>query len=229
MSARPPSPYLVPGFYDRALAEGRHRDIVGGRWDETGRIVMPVLAAEGLRAGDRVLDIGAGPLRLGRHIAALVGGGAYWATDASLPLMRRGWEAELDAATRDALPPSHLVEDSRFDFPGVPEDITFALAFAVFTHLPDSALERALLSLRARFPGLRRFVFTVFLAPPGDGGGPFRQADGVVTHPDRAPWHMAEDRVHRLAETAGFQAIRRDHRLPRGQVMFVADPCNPRV
>ena len=36
----PVSPYLMPGFYDRALAEGRHRDIVGGRWEETGEAQM---------------------------------------------------------------------------------------------------------------------------------------------------------------------------------------------
>ena len=42
------SPYLVPGFYEDALAKGRHRDIVGGRWDETGRIQMHILQEAGL-------------------------------------------------------------------------------------------------------------------------------------------------------------------------------------
>jgi hypothetical protein len=221
---RPPSPYLVPGFYDRALAEGRHRDIVGGRWEETGRIVIPVLQAEGLVPTDRVLDIGAGPLRLGRHIAGMVGAGDYWATDASHALMQRGWEVELDSATRARLPAANLIGDADFTFDGVPQDITFALAFAVFTHLPRAALDRALPRLRARFPQLRRLLFTVFLAPE-DARGPFRQADGVVTHPDRAPWHMAEGDVRAIAGAAGFATERRDWRLPRGQVLFVARPC----
>lgn len=221
MSQRPASPYLVPGFYDRALAEGRHRDIVGGRWEETGRIVMPVLLAEGLRSDDRFLDIGAGPLRIGRHIASLVGAGDYWATDASLALMRRGWEVELDEATRARLPVGNLIGDADFGFAGVPQDITLALAFAVFTHLPRAALERALPNIRLRFPRLRSLLFTVFLAPEGSEG-PVRQADGVVTHPDRAPWHMAETDVLSIARAAGFSAERRDWRLPRGQVMFAA-------
>ena len=226
MTGRPASPYLVPGFYDRALAEGRHRDIVGGRWEETGRIVMPVLLAEGLRPDDRFLDIGAGPLRIGRHVAATVGAGDYWATDASLPLMRRGWEVELDAATRARLPAEQLIGDTEFAFAGVPQDITFALAFAVFTHLPRAALERALPNIRDRFPQLRRLLFTVFLAPDGTDG-PYRQADGVVTHPDRAPWHMAEADVAMIVRTAGFRIERRDWRLPRGQVLFVAEPERP--
>ena len=41
------SPYHQPGFYDQALAQGRHRAIVGGRWDETGRLQMQRLRAAG--------------------------------------------------------------------------------------------------------------------------------------------------------------------------------------
>ena len=202
------SPYAKPGFYDDALSKGRHRDIVGGRWGETADIVMPLLMELGLRDSDKVLDIGAGSLRLGHR------------------LMRRGWEVELTDADRAKLPVEQLVEDAEFRFPAVPDDIDFALCFAVFTHLPMNHLRRALVTVRHRFPTLRRFVFTVFLAPdPAAFAGPFRQNDGVVTHPDRAPWHMlAEDALH-LARASGFQVAMRPDRLPRGQVMFVADPA----
>ena len=216
-----PSPYAAPGFYDKALREGRHRDIVGGRWDETPRIVLPLLAQHGLAATDHLLDIGAGALRLGRHLAPQVA--AYWATDASRALMLKGWETELDDTVRPQLPQDHLIEDATFAFPAIPATITFALAFAVFTHLPADALQTALTNLRSRFPALRRVVFTVFLAPEGHSG-PFRQNDGVVTHPDRFPWHQTETRIHALATAAGFAATRHDHRLPRGQVLFTADP-----
>lgn len=224
MSTRPVSPYLAPGFYEAALAKGRHRDIVGGRWDETGRIVMPVLLEHGLTPQDRFLDIGAGPLRIGRHVAALLDAGNYWATDASGALMQRGWEVELDPATQARLPLSHLVEDGDFAFPSVPDDITFALAFAVFTHLPMDHLTRALGAVHARFPALRRFLFTVFLCPDDAPlTAPFRQADGVVTHPDRAPWHLRETAVVNTAREAGFAISRHEHRLPRGQVLFSAE------
>ncbi|HSF63336.1 MAG TPA: class I SAM-dependent methyltransferase, partial [Paracoccaceae bacterium] len=86
---RPPSPYLVPGFYDTALAQGRHRDIVGGRWDETGRVQMAALQAEGLQPHHRLLDIGAGSLRLGCKAVPFLNPGHYWATDASRALMLR--------------------------------------------------------------------------------------------------------------------------------------------
>jgi hypothetical protein len=216
-----PSPYHAPGFYEDALAKGRHRDIVGGRWEETPRIVLPLLTQHGLRDSDHLLDIGAGSLRLGRHLIRQVAG--YWATDLSRALMLKGWETELDDATRATLPQSHLIEDATFAFPDIPPTITFALAFAVFTHLPADHLATALTNLRPRFPTLRRLIFTVFLAPEAHSG-PHRQADGVVTHPDRFPWHMSEAQVLTLARTAGFAATRHDHRLPRGQTLFTADP-----
>ena len=219
-----PSPYAAPGFYEKALRDGRHRDIVGGRWDETPRIVLPLLAQHGLTADDHLLDIGAGSLRLGRQLAPIVA--AYWATDASRALMLKGWETELDEATRNRLPQSHLIEDSTFAYPEIPATITFALAFAVFTHLPQRDLHTALTSLRPRFPHLRRLIFTLFLAPETHQG-PHRQADGVVTHPDRFPWHMTERRALTIAATAGFAATALPHRLPRGQVMFTADPIAP--
>lgn len=215
-------PYLAPGFYDRALADGRHRDIVGGRWDETGRAQMAALLAEGLAPDHRLLDIGAGSLRLGCKAVPYLAPGHYWATDASLPLMRRGWQTELTAADRARLPEAHLIEDADFTLPGVPDTIDFAIAFGVFTHVPGDPLAQALARLRHRCPRLQAFLFTVFLAPDGQVDGPFRQADGVVTHPDRAPRHLPQNRVEATARVAGWRLHRRDRLLPRGQVLFVA-------
>jgi hypothetical protein len=183
--------------------------------------VLPLLTRHGLTATDHLLDIGAGSLRLGRHLAPQVAG--YWATDLSRALMLKGWETELDDAVRAKLPQDHLIEDATFAFPEIPPSITFALAFAIFTHLPADHLSTALTNIRPRFPDLRRLIFTVFLAPENHPGA-CRQSDGVVTHPDRFPWHMTEAQVLTLTRSAGFRATRHDHRLPRGQVMFTAEP-----
>jgi SAM-dependent methyltransferase len=231
--ARPVSPYEAPGFYDRALAEGRHRDIVGGRWDETGRAQMALLQDAGLRPGDRLLDIGAGSLRLGCKAVRFLDPGHYWATDASGALMRRGWDTELTDDDRARLPVSQLVEDQWFEFPDIPGTIDIAIAFAVFTHLPVDRLANALDRIGARFPALRRLVFTVFLRP-GDHPAtePFRQADGVVTHTDRAPYHFTEADILRIAAATGWRLVRSQTMLPRGQVAYLTSPlttaANPR-
>ena len=84
-------------------------------------------------------------------------------TDKLETLMQRGHQAEL--ADKARLPASQLVEDGEFAFPGVPADIDYAIAFAVFTHLPLSSLCHGLARVRAAFPDLNRLLFTVFLAP----------------------------------------------------------------
>lgn len=211
------SPYLAPDFYTRALAEGRHRSIVGGRWDETGRAQMAALTEVGLLPHHQLLDIGAGALRLGCKAVAYLAPGHYWATDASRPLMLAGHQAELQDPAR--LDPAQLIEDADFAFPGLPDTITHAIAFAVFPHLPNDCLPRALHNL-ARFPRLEVFLFTVFLAPEAEAAKPVRQPDGVVTHPDRPPRHLPEAEVH--AAATGWSLTRHDQMLPRGQVLFAA-------
>ncbi|MGY6547419.1 MAG: class I SAM-dependent methyltransferase [Roseinatronobacter sp.] len=210
----------MSGFYDAALAEGRHRAIVGGRWEETGRIQMEALRDVGLRPEHHLLDIGAGALRLGCKAVPYLAPGHYWATDAARALMLAGYHHEL--AAPDRLDPAQLIEDADFAFPGVPEQITHAIAFAVFPHLPLTHLETALSALR-RFARLECFLFTVFLAPdPDQARAPYRQADGVVTHPARAPYHLLETDVQTLAARCGWQIARQARMLPRGQVLFVA-------
>lgn len=177
---------------------------------------MQALLAAGMTPEDHLLDIGCGSLRLGHKAVPYLNPGHYWGTDASLALMRHGRLTELpDPAT---LPEDHLIADAHFAFPGIPDTITLALAFGVFTHLPHAALQTALQNLR-RFPNLRAALFTVFLS---DALGPTRQPDGVVTHPDRPPYHVTEARVVQTIAAAGFTPARQRTLLPRGQVLWTA-------
>jgi len=219
----PISPYHAANFYADALLKGRHRDIVGGRWDETGRVQMAVLRDHGLLPHHYLLDIGAGSLRLGCKAVPYLNPGHYWATDMSGDLMRRGYVTEL--ADPQRLPPGQLIADADFNFPGVPETITHAIAFAVFTHLPGAHLHRALIRIRSKFPALQTLLFTAFLAPDAATSlRAFRQPDGVVTHKFRAPYHLLGADVAASAANAGFAITVCDTRLPRGQVLFAAAP-----
>lgn len=217
------SPYASPDFYRRALDDGRHREITGGWWEETGRIQLELLQAQGMAPRHRLLDIGAGALRLGRRAVPFLDPGHYWATDASGELMHRGWEVELDADARARLPLAQLVEDATFAFPGVPEGIDHAIAWGVFPHLPPACLRQALCAVRNRFPRLQALLFTVFLQPEG-GAGPARR-DGVVTHADRAPFHRRASDVLADAEAAGLALTLGPARLPRGQTLYIARPA----
>lgn len=182
---------------------------------------MEALRAEGLLPNHRLFDIGCGSLRLGCKAVPYLDPGHYWGTDLSAALMQRGYHVELADKTR--LPAAQLIEDPDFSFQGIPATIDYAIAFAVFTHLPADHLSRALTNLHACFPTLQRLLFTVFLAPDATRAqNPYRQPDGVVSHPNRAPYHLLVDDVVRMADAAGFIAARLDSVLPRGQVLFVA-------
>ena len=218
----PLSPYHKPGFYAEALAQNRHRAIVGGRWEETGRAQMQLLMDAGLQPQHHLLDIGAGSLRLGCKAVPYLDQGHYWATDLSHALMQRGYQTELADPAR--LDPAHLIEDADFNFPGIPATITHAIAFAVFTHLPLVCLNQSLAQIRSRFPRLQSLIVTVFIAPPDRYDTAFRQPDGVVTHPDRAPYHHRAEQVLATAAAAGFQATLTDPILPRGQRLCTAIP-----
>lgn len=216
------NPYEADGFYDAAIAAGRHRDVVGGRWDETGRVQMAALMDAGVLPHHHLLDIGAGSLRLGCKAVPYLDAGHYWATDASRAILLAGHKAELEDPAR--LSTDHLIEDARFEFPQVPDTITHAIAFAVFPHLPMAYLRRALTNLR-RFTQLELFLFTVFLAPDAEAAArPYRQPDGVVTHDIRPPYHLLPEDVAHLAQSTGWQVTRSDQMLPRGQVLFLARP-----
>jgi hypothetical protein len=219
---KPISPYHAPGFFADALAKNRHRDIVGGRWEETGLVQMQLLLAAGLDPHHKLLDIGAGSLRLGCRAVPYLDPGHYWATDLSGALLLRGYEAEIADKTR--LSPSQLIEDADFDLPGIPEDIDFAICFAVFTHLPLAHLQSALPKLRAKLPRLQRLLFTFFLAPETGYDAPHRQPDGVVTHPDRFPYHHRAEDVLAAARAAGFAPTLSDPYLPRGQRLCLCLP-----
>jgi hypothetical protein len=177
---------------------------------------MAALLSQGMTPDDHLLDIGCGSLRLGHKAVPFLRPGHYWGTDASLALMRHGRLTELPDPAQ--LPEDHLIKDAHFAFPGVPETITLAIAFGVFTHLPHADLATALTNLR-RFPNLRTTLFTVFLS---DAPTSTRQPDGVVTHPDRPPYHVTETQVAATIRAAGFTPIRLPTLLPRGQVLWSA-------
>ncbi|WP_339107181.1 class I SAM-dependent methyltransferase [Thioclava sp. GXIMD4216] len=214
------APYTRPGFYADMLAKGMHRDIVGGRWEETGERQMEIIEEAGVLPHHHLLDIGAGPLRLGCKVVEYLDPGHYWATDASRALMLVGHGRELADPAR--LDPAQLVEDSGFEFPDIPERITHAIAFGVFPHLPPENLAICLRNLQ-RLPQLELFMFTVFLRPDEiEAELPYRQRDGVVTHAARAPHDMRAVTVHGMARDTGWSLREDPKKLPRGQILFHA-------
>ena len=65
------------------VAEGRHRDVIGGPWNEIGSLQFEFLKRHGLLPPRHLIDVGCGSLWGGVHFAAYVQPGHYWGIDAN--------------------------------------------------------------------------------------------------------------------------------------------------
>jgi SAM-dependent methyltransferase len=173
---------------DQEIAAKFHREFVGGRWDELGRLQFEFLRRQGLAPNHRLLDVGCGALRGGLHFIRYLEPGNYYGVDMNPSLLRAGVEVELaEAGLQDRRP--RLRVDETFDFAAFGTTFHFAIAQSVFTHLSINSIERCLVQMaRVLEPG-DRFYATIFEAPTPHYLDELPQRDGQVSHSDRSPFH----------------------------------------
>ena len=132
----------ISRYYDKEALEaevkaGRHRQAVGGLWDEIGQLQLDFLVSQGLMPHHRLLDIGCGSLRAGVKLIKYLDAGHYAGADLHQSLLDAGYEIELAAAgLTHKLPRTNLAAEGEFDFSWCPMRADFALAQSVFTALP---------------------------------------------------------------------------------------------
>lgn len=155
------------------IAAGLHRKWVGGHWDGHGLHQLRFLTEHGLRPEHRLLDVGCGSLRAGRHLVDYLDAGNYYGIDANRSVLQAGYDVELTDAQRARLPSDHLRASDRFgvDF-GVRFDV--ALAQSVFTHVPLNHVRLCLYRVAQQVRPGGVFYVTFNEQPPS------RPVDGVV-------------------------------------------------
>jgi SAM-dependent methyltransferase len=72
-----------------------HRNIVGGMWEEIGRLQFDFLVEKGLKTDCYFLDVGCGSLRGGVHFIRYLEPGHYFGIDKSKELLDAGRNVEL--------------------------------------------------------------------------------------------------------------------------------------
>lgn len=136
-------------------------EAVGGMWEEIGRLQFDFLRAQGLRPSDRLLDLGCGTLRGGRHVIAYLDPGCYTGLDISPAAIAFGEALVAREGLADKRPRLLVggteglrfteVAGSRFDR---------VLAQSVFTHLPPELIAEAFAHLDGILAPDGRFYFT---------------------------------------------------------------------
>jgi len=187
---------VVENIYGRELtseeiAAGVHRDLVGGMWDEVGRLQLEFLQREGLTPQSTVLDVGCGCLRAGVQFVRFLEPGRYYGLDVNASLVRAGLEVELPkAGLAGRLSPDHLLVNGSFEGRRFGVAFDYALAQSVFTHLSALAIGGALREMaRCVRPGGRLYA-SFFEAR----GKPVPESivhdrGGVTSFRDHDPYH----------------------------------------
>ena len=173
----------------RELRRGRHREEVGGAWDEIGPLQCEYLVQQGLQPQHRLIDVGCGAMRGGIHFARYLDPGNYYGIDVNDTLIDAALRLEVPAAgLADRVPAGNLkvTDDFNSDF-GVAFD--YALAQSVFTHLPLNHIRLCLTQLaKVMAPGGRFFV-TFFEVPDDHPYDADCRQVAVTTHSTRDPFH----------------------------------------
>jgi SAM-dependent methyltransferase len=195
---------------DRRVARDPHK-AVGGEWERLGRLQFDFLVAEGLAPYHRLLDIGCGTLRGGRHFIRHLEAGNYTGTDispAALAYAARLVEAEGLVGKRPRL---LLSSTRRLDFAElVGESFDFLLAQSVFTHLPPEPIEACFRHLRRVMHRRSVFYFTFWPAEAHarTGHKTFRQPPAFFAELARRHGFRLEDRAHAYPHPRGQRMLR---------------------
>lgn len=222
------------GYYDeaaleQAVTDGRHREMIGGLWDEIGIHQLAYLTQRGMTPQSRLLDVGCGSLRLGARAIALLDAERYFGTDLSRALIEAGRARELDDSLRAKAPESHFHVGGDFDFAFLGgQRMDFAIAQSVFTHLPLNHLRRCLARLRPVMAPGGQFLVTYFDCPEdADLFAPLTHPrGGIVTHDYQDPYHYRLADLAWVADQTGWRLEPvGDWGHPRSQSMAVFHPA----
>jgi cyclopropane fatty-acyl-phospholipid synthase-like methyltransferase len=150
---------------DEKIKGGHYRTWVGGEWETHGPRQLEYLVELGLQPGHRLLDVGCGALRGGRHFVDYLDAGNYYGVDINETLLDAGYERELTPELQAKLPRDHLRATERFDvhFDG-PFD--FAIAQSLFSHVSFNQIRLCLYRVAKEMQPGGRFLSTFFIVGP---------------------------------------------------------------
>lgn len=200
------------------ITAGKHRDFVGGFWDEIGRLQFDFMVAHGLRPDDRLLDVGCGCLRGGIHFARYLNDGGYHGIDINQSLLDAGIVELRKAGLADRK--VSLLRTDTFDATPFGVTFDFGISVSLVTHLYANHIIYCFLQMRRVMRRASSFYFSFFEAPRLLENDFVQPRGGVVTHLLGDPFHYTRDQMACFARIAGLRLkYIGDWRHPRNQQM----------
>ena len=212
-------------YYDRKKIERlvrakRHREVVGGLWDQIGELQVRTLLELGLKRDHRLLDVGCGSLRLGSKIVDILAPANYFGTDLNESLLEAGYDKELRSAQKKLLPRENLIcHDATQSFP-FNQTFDFVIAFSLFTHLNLTQVNLTLHSIAKKIGSHGLLAATFFICPDYSLTS-IEQCSGIFTDLNKDPFHVSLSSLNLMAKEVGLEITEMtEFEHPRGQRLF---------
>lgn len=215
--------YVDKDLVKQRLATESHRSFVGGMWAVIGPLQLAYLKDKGLSPDDRLVDVGCGSLRGGVHFVDYLAPYHYFGFDITRAIIEAGVTHELaPLGLQSKVRAENFAAADNFDFPEAWRDMDVALALSLFTHLSLNSIALCLLKLRPLLKDGARFHASIFQTSAEAQTGPVTQADGIISHMCRDPYHYTQDDMAFVARKSGFvlDGIE-SFGHPRNQVMAI--------
>lgn len=138
-------------------------EAIGGHWDEMGQLQIRFLIDNGLKPQHRMLDIGCGTLRGGRHFIRYLEPDHYTGIDISKKALAYCEELLIEEKLTDKQPTLVLNQEMRLRFSMFTgQTFDYLFAQSVFTHLPTEYIDECFEHVKKIMTPDSLFFFTFF-------------------------------------------------------------------
>jgi hypothetical protein len=223
-SAAGPNAYYNTAHVVAEVSQNRHRELVGGMWDDIGKLQFDFLRAQGLTPSAKLIDIGCGCLRGGVYFVDFLEPGNYYGVDISEELLNVGYDVELKSrGLQHKLPRANLVADGEFQFAKFSAAFDFGFAQSLFSHLPAGLVRQCLSRLAPNMAPRGRLFGTFFIVPDDHpAGAPCGRPHGIQTFDHKDPYHYRVAQIESLCEGLAWRPlVIGDWGHPRDQQMVL--------
>jgi cyclopropane fatty-acyl-phospholipid synthase-like methyltransferase len=206
---------------DNDLSQKKHRQVVGGLWEELGTLQFEFLISQGLQPEHKFLDLGCGCLRGGVKFINYLNKGNYIGIDINESLLKAG-KLEIKENSLSEKCPLLLRSDS-FGSELEVMDVDFAISVSLFTHLPISYIQEALLSVKSMLNDKGTYFATFFVAESiNQQFSPIKHNPGsITTYAHKDPFHFNVENIKFISQQVGLEcSYIGNWEHPRNQKMF---------
>jgi len=152
-------------------------------YDEIGKLQFDFMVSQGLKPHHKLLDIGCGCLRGGKHFIEYLDKRNYTGIDKSKELIETGAKEYQDLFF-NKVPTLKWIKDLNFDI--ITQEFDYILAFSLFTHLNLNEILKVLYQIEHLLKSDGKFFFSYFTGKYNELN---EQVPGLTTSFLSNPYH----------------------------------------